>query len=416
MKKLLKTVLFFLAGGVNLYAEALFSGNIVSVDPRSGFNAIRNPALMSFSKKDDISLCFNYTYLEDYKAKSDVNIEGNVFDAEINSEESYNCALIFSAVNYMGRHSFGLGVTKGGDGQIRSRRNEFDLRSEELGIRFNEKEDTDILASAVMASYSYRLDRNTAIGVQVEGSASKVDTEKHSRSYITETEALVSDRDVDIKLNRMAAGVALSIFFSDNLYEFGAGVKSGRYGFENQNYGYSDNYNSIRADADISNYYFQDEGAGLIAGFAFKPENNILFAIEGYAVIPYTNEVKSCDDETAYLTEESRDVQTEYIFMVKAGVNWKAGRILAIGAGGSYLKYSSEATYEDNDREQSSEYNIYQLTAGADCKLSSSLNFIAGITYSFTGGEMEEIIPDGSFLVETESRTIDFMGGFTVIY
>jgi hypothetical protein len=263
-------------------------------------------------------------------------------------------------------------------------------------------------------SYSYRIDSNEALGIQLELSAAGISTKKNSKSF--SSGALVEDKDVESEQNRISAGMVLGYYYTEKKYEFGAGFKSGRYGYENREYTFNNNYSPAENHAKISNYSVQDEGIGMIAGFGFKPEGRISFAFEAGGVLPYTSEEKKCNEDSLELKKKKNDVNVDYALLAKGGMTWRAGSSVIIGAGGNFLRYSSEALNADKVREASQKFNIYQLTAGADIKITDSINILAGVDYSYTSGELENDNTTMYMKIEPQIHTVDLTMGITMTY
>jgi len=396
-----------------LRAESVFSGNVSTVDPRSGFNALRNPALMSFRRSNDCSLSYQYSYLADYRADSDVKVGGAAFDSEIENEVNYNGILSFSNVNHSGKNSFGIGITDGSDGQMRISSSDIEL-SNQLGTRFIEKTDEEILGFIAKLSYSYRIDSKESVGIQLELAASDKSSDKNSKSY--SSGLLVEDKDVESEQNRIAAGLVLGYYYTDKKYEFGAGFKTGRYGYENREYTFTNNYAPAENHAKISNYIIRDEGIGMIAGFGLKPEGRFTFAFEAGGVLPYTNEEKKCNEDSIDLYKKKNDVNVKYALILKGGATWRAGSYVTFGAGGNYLRYSAESMNADNVQESFQKINIYQLTAGAEIKIADDYNLLTGIGYSYTSAELKNETSSLLMALKPQSHSVSFIAGITMIY
>lgn len=411
-KNRIQFVFLFCLCGANLNAETYFSGNVTTVDSRSGFNALRSPALMSFRRTDDCSLSYNYSYLADYSAESDVKIGGAAFDSEINNEENYNAVFSFSNVIHSGDSSYGIGITGGSDGQMRFSSSEVEIS--QPGSKFTENKDEELLGIIAKLSYSYRIDSKEALGIQLEVSASGESMEKNSKSFSSGT--LVEDKDVESEQNRLSAGLVLGYYYTEKSYEFGAGFKTGRYGYENREYTFRNNYAPAENHAKISNYAVQDEGIGMIAGFGFKPDGRVSFAFEAGGVLPYTDEEKKCNEDSIDLKKKKNDVNVNYAFLAKGGMTWRAGSFVTIGAGGSFLKYSAESMNADNVREASHKFNIYQVTAGAEMKVFDSIILLAGAGYSYTSGELENDNSTMYMKVEPQIHAVSLIAGITMTY
>lgn len=398
---------------VNSFSETSFSGNLSIVDPRSGFNALRNPALMSFREKDDLSLAYIYSYMAHSEAGSDVALAGAPFDSDVKSDQDYDGAFIFSGVSHSGRSAFGLGITKGGDGQMKFSSSDIVIEKPALGIRFISTEDKTDIGSIIDMSYSYRMDSRQSFGIQLETSVSYSSADKNSKEY---NPALSGNKDVETTRNRIAAGLLFGYFFYDRDFEFGAGFKTGRYGFENKEYKYNDKIAMSENKKKISNYFMQDDGIGLLFGFNMKHSSRLTYAIEAGASIPYSRVEKKCDDSTSALDETENEINVNYGFGVKGGVNYKAMSFVTISAGGSFLRFKSEELDENNVRIGSTVFNLYQITAGADFTVTETMNLQAGLNYNILYGKLNSDSSSVSMDLEPVNHTIDFIAGITYIY
>lgn len=398
---------------INTYAETAFSGNISVVDPRSGFNALRNPALMSFREKDDVSLSYMYSYLAHSGTESDVNLSGAAFDSDARSEQDYDGSFIFSTVAHSGRNAFGLGVSKGGEGQMKFSSSRIVIENQILGVKFVSEEDKTDTGSIISLAYSYRIDNDESFGIQLETSVSSSSRKKNSKAY---NPLLSVDKDIEIEQNRVTSGLSFGYFFTDNEYEFGAGFKTGRYGFENKKYSYRGKIPAAANDREISDYYMHDEGMGFFTGLSIKPSSRFSYAFEAGASLPYSYKVKGCDEEDVALDKFENEISVIYGYALKGGITYKAGNIVTFSAGGSYLRFKSETMNDTDVRVSSLLFNIYQVTAGADFKMSDTLNFMAGINYNLARGELSNNSDSSSMNIKPVNHIIDFMTGFTVIY
>jgi hypothetical protein len=368
---------------------------------------------MSFRGTSDISLSYQYSSLADYKTESEIKVGGVLFDSEMKNEVNYNGIFSFSNVSHSGKSSFGIGITDGSDGQMRFSSSEIELSNQPVSV-FTEKKDEEILGFIAKLSYSYRIDSKESLGIQIEFAASDKSSSKNSKSYSSGT--LVEDKDVESEQSRIAAGLVLGYYYTDKKYEFGAGFKTGRYGYENREYTFTNNYAPAVNHAEISNYAVQDEGIGLIAGFGLKPEGRVSFAIEAGGVLPYTNEEKKCNEDSFDLNKKKNDVNVEYALLLKGGATWRAGSSLTLGAGGSCLRYSAESMNADNVQEASQKINIYQITAGAEIKISDYFKLLAGGGYSYTSAELKNENSTLSMELKPRSHSVSFITGITMIY
>ncbi len=398
---------------VNSYGETSFSGNLSIVDPRSGFNPLRNPALMSFREKDDLSLAYIYSYLATSETDSDVTLAGVPFDSDVKSDQNYEGAFIFSGVSHSGRSAFGLGITKGGDGEMKFSSTDIVIEKPALGIKYVSTEDKTDIGSIIDLSYSYRIDSNQSFGIQLETSVAYSSTESNTMTY---NPALSGNKDVETTQNRITSGLFFGYFFYDSDFEFGAGFKTGRYGYENKEYKYNDRIAMSENEKKISNYFIQDDGMGLLFGLNLKPSSRFTYAFEAGTSVPYSSAEKKCDDNTAALDERKNEINVNYGFGVKGGLTYRARSFVSVSAGGSYLRFKSEELDQNNMRVGSTVFNLYQITAGADFNVTDTMNLLAGLNYTILYGRLRSDSTSVAMDLKPLNQTIDFIAGITYIY
>lgn len=403
--------LFFICS-INLQAESALSGNISSVNSDSGFNAIRNPALMSMKKRDNLSLLYIYSYLASAETDSDIALSGLSPETELFIDEDFNGELIISAVKQSGRSSFGFGLTKGPEGQIYRSSTELKLNSESFNVKHKEKrEDT---GANLIFSYSYRLKKNSAAGIQIENVVSKVSQSTDNFSFTENT--VYEDENVDTERNRFSSGISVGYVYSERFFEAGTFIKSGRFGYENREYKYKEKVSGSETDKKISNYFIHDEGAALVGGVNLKPSQVLSFAFEGGVAFPYSYTVKECDQEESSLDKIENKVKLDLSYLLRGGITLRAGSKVKLSAGGSFVNYKAEINGKDNNSESVQDAMLIRASAGADIRVSDGINLIAGAGYSISETDMTNRNKDVSMELEMKKKNIEFIGGITFIY
>jgi len=391
--------LFMIAFTVNLYAEAVYSGSSAAVNSDSSFNALRNPALMSRQQTENLSFAYLYSYLINSKIDTDFRFAGIPVELDAELSEDYNGAIILSDVEHSGRSSWGFGLSKTGDGQIVL--SSMDIESPS----FSSAEDTTYIGTTLMLSYSYKLNNTESFGLQIETAVS-------SESKDTEKKDGTNEKDLQVDEKKVTSGLTLGYYILENNYEFGIMFKSGRYGFDSQQYELD--VNGIGSEKKISNYYMNDEGPGVMFGLGIKPERGYLLCLEAGYLIPYSHEEKSCNEDT--LAETTGNINLKYAYVLRGGLNYNYSRYINIGFGGSYTKSKSDTSDEDRIKNGSTDYSIYQITSGIDVKLSKDYTLIFGLVYNRILLDMEKEESVNSFEIGITEDIIDVMAGVSCNY
>jgi len=395
-------MLFILAFTLNLYADSVTSGNTISVNSDSSFNALRNPALMSRQYAGNISFMYQYSYLMNSDADVDVELEGIDAESEFSQNEDYNGILSFSKVFHSGRSSYGIGISGTGDGQVAFGDTEISLQLGSYDVTSTEEK--KYIGSTLMLSYSYKLNNHESFGMQIETAGSSESIEKEKKG--TEESTLNIDK------NRLTSGCSFGYYLFENNYEFGAVFKSGRYGVENQKYEL--NKNSVDSDEEISNYYMNDEGPGLLFGFGIKPSSKFKVFFETGYTIPYSHEEKSCDDDT--LAESTDNVNLAYTYGARGGISYMYSRFINIGFGGSYIRNKTDYTDKDNIKRKEEKFSVYQVTVGVDIKPSKEYTLLFGFIYKRVAIDIEEEKSTSRFGLGLTDDYLEAMAGISCNY
>lgn len=383
---------------INSYSEAIFSGNISTVNPRSGINALRNPALMSRQNEDDFSFIYVYSYLMNSDVNSDAKVLGLKVNSDVTMDEAFNGAAYISNVWVSGRNAYGIGVSKTGDGQVK-------ISSSDYQVDVNRSvEDKTYVGSTLFLSYSYRINSKQSIGLQIETNASNEYTDKDKKT---------DNKELEITTNKFSWGGTLGYYIHENQFSFGAMLKPGLYGIENNKYDLNDKTLMTETHKNISNYYVHNESLSGILGFGYRPNYKLMLAIEAGSLLPYTKEEKSCDDS---LVEANTKTKLKYAGLIRAGIDYAYNAALSIDFGAGYTRYKAES--EDNYFKTSSFiYSIGQVTAGLDIKPSKDYHLLFGLSYSkfFQKINLDQS-PSLSLKLDVVQDNLDIIAGVSCYY
>ena len=392
--------LFIFAFSVNLYAEAFFAGGVSLINSDSCFNALRNPALMSNQSAENISFMYQYSYLLPSDAESDIKIGAVEGGADTSLNEDFNGVLYFSSVMHSGRSSYGIGISKNGEDQITFSSSDADSQ---LGaFTSHTTEEKKVYGVNFILSYSFKMNSKESIGLQMETSASYESTEKDEVTNTFETKNGV------IEKTRVTTGGLIGYNLREENFEFGAIVKTGSYGFENQKYestsstlGYHEN--------EVSNYYMHDDGLGIMLGLGLKISPGLRLLLEGGYIIPFSFEEKGWSDDT--FVENTSEISVIYTALARSGVNYRYNRFVNFGFGGGVTTYKAKLSGDDSVQVGSSIVYIYQLTSGIDVKPSKDYTLLFGLSYKRTGIESEFKVTGTGFKISVEKNSVDAMCG-----
>ena len=398
--RIIQTILLIPVFSGALYSEALFAGGVSSVNSDSSFNALRNPALMSNQSAENISFMFQYSYLLPSDAETDIIYGGVPGGADTSFNEDFNGVIYFSSVMHSGRSSYGIGVTKNGEDQITFSSSEGDTQ---IGIYSSHStEEKKTYGANFMMSYSVKMNRKESIGFQIETSASYESTEKNEINSASET------KNVMIEKTRVTTGGNIGYNLREENFEFGAIVKTGSYGFENQNYELTSSTFGHH-EYEVSNYYMHDEGFGFMFGLGLKISPGWRLFLEGGSVIPYSFNEKNWSDDTR--VGSTSEISIIYTALARSGVNYKYNRFVDFGFGGGVTTYKAKTSGDDSVEVGSSTLYIYQLTSGIDVKPSKDYTLLVGLSFKRTEIESEFKKTGTGFKVFAEKNSVEAMCG-----
>jgi hypothetical protein len=101
--KICKLLIIFISTAIFLWpdyilAEKAFISNIQVVEPQSSFNAIRNPALMSFGRGSSIGVAYMYNSLTESKTEADFVLSGTKFNSKVESDQEYDGPFFYQRI------------------------------------------------------------------------------------------------------------------------------------------------------------------------------------------------------------------------------------------------------------------------------------------------------------------------------
>jgi hypothetical protein len=375
MMKTKFTVLFIIAFSLNLYAEAFFSGSVNSVNSDSGFNALRNPALMSGQDKDSMGFSYFYSYNAFTDISGDIaGVSG--LDMDVSVEERYNGTISFSYVKKDNGNSYGFAIRKpeGADqGLISESTNK--ITATVPAIYTKTTEDKKSFAVSAVLSYSKELSRHESVGLQFETGISTVMLTKE----IYDNGPPVEDYDMEITTNKVIGNMNCGYRFAANKYEIGAIMKFGEYAYEKQKYSYKDNLSSNNKDEEVSPYLYRNKGLEYTLGFGYNITNGFIFNIEANIGIPFESKKRELnDDDNGVMAEKNWKNYLNYSGGVTGGFNYKYSQNFNLGFGGGVATYKADSAGDYGIKAGESKSTVYSILTGAEIKLAGSVNLLFG--------------------------------------
>jgi len=392
-----------------LLAEKALISNINTVAPESSFNAIRNPALMSFGKGSSIGVAYMYNTLADSKTEADVVLSGTKFNSKVESDQEYDVTFFLSTVYKSDKSSFGFGIARGDDGQMKKSSTDITLYEPISGLTFRTHEKKENFGTIFNLSYSYRLSPHYSIGLQGESlmASSSVNKESH-------VDMLNEHKEVEMKRDSVTSGLSVGYFYSGDLIDFGFMIKSGRYGFEEASYKYRDTIASN--DKDISSYSLNDEGPSGAAGISIKPAENFSVSFSIGASMPYSHKVKECDDDTSSLYEYENTLKVNYGLASAGALFWNINRRVLLGAGVSFLIFNQDIESGEIAMSGKEKFSLLRFSTAITLKASRDAEIFAGVNWNNMNGTMESHKNNFEMAIDLSQKSYDFFAGLGVRY
>jgi len=371
-------VLFFAAAALSeIMADPVLSGSINTVNPRSGFNALRNPALMSSEKGDSLGLIFLYSHDIDMSVNGEV--DASFLDDETistDSDEDFNGSVFFSSVTRIGRGAFGFGIKQNSD-------NQFLLSSSESVIEGiipgpldfkSETEEEKIEAGfGLVFSYALSLKRSESVGFFIENNYYH---RKISKKITIYDPAISSDRDFESERQGVSFIPGLGLHVSEGRHEAGFMLRMGEIMFEKQEYTLDDSITMFSGREKTPLFYYFNRGAEVLTGYGYRPAGELNFYAEAGFMFPFLKKEIKRNDET--LQKEKSYSRLDYGYLVSCGFESVLSRGVLFNSGLMFLMIKNRA-YDNNSIETGvSEYNVMQLNAGLDIRYSEEVRLLFG--------------------------------------
>jgi hypothetical protein len=407
------TVLFIIAFTLNLYAEAFFSGSVNSVNSDSGFNALRNPALMSGQDKDSMGFSYFYSYNAFTDISGDISgVSG--LDMDVSIKEQYNGTLSFSYVKKYNENSFGFAIRKpeGADqGLISESTNK--ITATVPAINTKTIEDKKSFAVSGVLSYSKELSRHESIGLQFETGVSSVMLTKEKY----DNGPPVKDYDMEITTNKIIGNMNCGYRFAANKYEIGAIMKFGEYAYEKQEYSYKDNLTSNDKDKEVSPYLYRNKGLEYTLGFGYNVTNRFIFNIETNIGIPFESKKRELkDDDNGVMAKKNGKNYMNYSGGVTGGFNYKFSQNFNLGFGGGAAIYEADSAGDYGIKAGESKSTVYSILTGAEIKTAGGVNLLLGFNVYYLQQSMKADSGVQSMKFEIDALYVNAIAGASMYF
>ncbi len=412
MKLFVLCVLIFFV--TDLSADSIFAGNPGTVDAESGFNALKNPALMSMQAGNSTAFVYNQSMTVNSETRGeidfdDVNITEETLDVDYS--DKYKGNLTLSHVARTGRTSFGMGLNGGDDGQFVLKESNITIEGESTGIPFTITGDEDEKGFSLgpVVSWSYRFSRNESVGIQLEGTVLR--TESTNNGYDTSSlEYTVKDKE----LRRYTGSITLGYHMKGDKFDIGMVLRTGEYGYESSELDYENKTILTDEHEEVDLYFIKNKGMEISLGFLFRPGPRLKLMIEGGAAMPYIHKQKEISDDSPFDVEKSESrAGLNYVF--KAGLDYHLTAGLNVGLGGAYYRFKSK-TYSSDIPAGRNALRGYEFIMGFDYNIGDGLNLLIGTGIFYGKSEYETINSPTVFDIRAESYSSSFTAGLARYY
>lgn len=328
---------------VPAFADPVLIGQDV-VNPYSGYNALRNPALMSFQGDDYFSVLYSQQYNVHEEAEFDSELSPNA-ELEVEIETVYYGSLTFAWAFRSERFSYGFGLTSGGEGMLNLQKSNSYIDDGAGGWREEDNESTTS-DTLVNFSSSYKLDSKRSVGFKADLNSYYQNTESDIKDNGT------TDTHSEAKIYRVSSGLTLGYYQSEENFSVGLVVDFGRYGYEWKNTFYRDNNSSYESSENVSPYYKQTGGPVCGIGFEFPFTRKLKLYANGGAGVPYSSNDKNIGNERT----ENR---LRYLYSGLLGFSYRLSKNIDIEGSVVFYKYRVDG-YRSNEKIQ--ELNIESIS------------------------------------------------------
>ena len=374
--KMVFSLVFVLASVSALYSDPVLSGNINTVNPGSGFNALRNPALMRSTREDSQGLIFLYTHDLDMTSDGAVDtsfLTGETLSAD--SDEQFNGSLFFSTVTQIGRGAFGFGIKQNSDNQLLLSSSESVIEGElpgPLAYKSEIEEEKRELGFGLVFSYALSLERNEAIGFFIENNYYHRNLTKKIAIY---SPGLTSDRVFESERIGVSFIPGFGLHTSKGMHEAGFMLRMGELMFEKQEYTLHDSLNPVSGEETTPIFYYFNRGAEALTGYGYRMSRDLAFYAEAGLMFPFLKkEIERSDD---ILMKEKSFTRLDYGYLLSCGFESALNRSIVFNSGLMFLMVKNRS-YVDNKKTGVSEFNVIQLNGGVDIKYSEEINLLFG--------------------------------------
>lgn len=344
-----------------IYADPVVTGLNV-VDPDSGYNAVRNPALMSFQDSGYLSVLLSHEFV--VTTVEDINSEGNPDSTiEADVETLYNGSLLCAWSFKKGRFSYGFGVSSGEESTFRYQKSKSEL---DIGSgTYTEDVEEEQMASGVSLTFSQSLKLNSksSIGYNISLNSSYVRTEDETLE--NSTDRTYSEEEVYL----VGADFSIGYYQVEKNFSAGFVIELGEHAYEKKSI-YNRNYTtSTEESEEVSPYYTQRGGLSYLVGILYPQSRKLDLYLQAGLGMPYTSREKSEGNQ-------SSQIRQIYAYSVIAGLGYGMTGNLNLGFSGIY--YHIYAKIFDSDSQTADLY--YEVLSTV---ISLDYDFSEQITFNF---------------------------------
>lgn len=405
--RILLIPLLLLFNLTSIYADSSTAGNTVTVNRESGFNALRNPALMSWQDSDSMGLGFVYSIQAYNNTEGTVNngVTETPIDAE--SESIFKGIVLFSYVLRNKDHTFGVGLRNTDDAQYALSESSQEFNMSGTILRSSEKK--EIINVSSVLSYSYRLNNRQTLGIQAETGYALNTVNKN-----TKISSIPADIDTDIETEKITATLSTGYSYIGNNFEMGLLLNSGEYCTE-KNSGSRSGFSGgtpVSGHEETESDIYQSKGYGLMAGIAFRPYYKLLLDIEAGTQIPFEDDKKTINDD---LNEINTNIKSSLVYLVRIGADYRIDRNLSAGVGAGYILLSSNTDSSDT-KSTDVDLNLFEFTTGCEYRFSDSLTLLISCSMLYITADMGMKSPGMEIDLSADTLNVNFATGVSMYF
>jgi|GEM_PF-4130889 len=382
---------------VSLYADPIVSGFSIA-DPDSGFNALRNPALMSFQKKGSLSFLYTQSFV--LSTEGDISSEGMSLEKKtLETHTKFNGTFSGSWTAKKGRFAYGLGIDGGsGDSTFKKQETEVSLYSTDYPVELDSNEDGTQYGFGAVMSASLRIDRKSSFGFALKGNVLKNSVNKNERKTNTAVPTTFEkDSEVESLCFSMEGGVGY--YYQERNYGIAMMVGLGEYGFEKNEYSYDNPETAVSLSESLSSHYVQNDGVVYLVGGKYFVTPSLKVYVDLLCGFPYVSEASSIDENTNTL--EKTETRLVYTGGFSTGLDYRFNSFLSLNTSFHYI-YSKSKEYSSDVNTGETLFRMSALTLGADFNLSDSVMLITAVRCTYLKVSLEsDINMSNEFLMAT---------------